>query len=110
MSDLYWQYMKEREGLDVLEVEHGFIMYAKLENQWYITDFFVRPEYRNKGVGQFLWAKFCNMAKEAGAKSVAGTLRKDMPFLEENVSKFLNKGKVTIISETDLNIELFKEI
>jgi GNAT superfamily N-acetyltransferase len=110
MSSLYWEYIKEREGLEVLQVEDGFILYAKLDKQWYITDFFVRPEARNKGVGQYLWHTFCAMAKEAGASSVAGTLRKNMPFLQDNLSKFVAKGGVVIVSETENDIDLFKEI
>jgi GNAT superfamily N-acetyltransferase len=48
---LYKSYLKEREGLDVLEVDHGFMVYKLAADHAYISDYYVDPEYRRCGIG-----------------------------------------------------------
>jgi len=46
MQSLYSQYIKEREGLEILEVENGFISYRIKDNWIYISDIFVNKDHR----------------------------------------------------------------
>lgn len=110
MSSLYWDYIFERDQLEVIELEDGFLIYKRFDEHWYVQDFYVRPEKRNTGVGQLLWAIFIQKAKDEGALSVGGTLRKDMPYLQENLEKFKAKAGMEVVFENDNDIEIFKEI
>lgn len=109
---LFWKYAKERDNLDVLELEDGFILYQKQSDgrHWYITDFYVVPEKRNQGIGQLLFAMLCQDALDAGAVSIGGTVRKDLPYAAENLKKFLEVGQLMVIHENELDIELYKEL
>lgn len=47
----YGRYIKEREGLDVLEGDNYFIIYKMNESQCFIYDMWVDPECREQGKG-----------------------------------------------------------
>lgn len=48
---LYARYIDERQGLRVLEQEHGFLTYRIEKNECFIMDMYVRKEYRRAGYG-----------------------------------------------------------
>ena len=68
--NMYQQYIKERENLDVVETERGFICYRiDFPNCW-INDYFVKKEYRQEGHGYFLANQIFQICKDAGVKEV----------------------------------------
>jgi len=72
---MYKYYVKEREGLETIEVEDkGFICY-KLVNDLrgtycLINDYFVMPEHRKKGIGYELADLVFEKAKSMGYEKV----------------------------------------
>ncbi len=72
---LFADYMKERENVETLEFEKGFITFKMLpDNSIYMKDIYVIPEARREGVGTFLTDKVCEIAKERGCSKVFGSV------------------------------------
>lgn len=70
MNSLYEQYIKEREDLDVIKTDRGFICYRISFPNCEINDYFVTKEFRNQGHGYFLANQVFEICKGAGVKSV----------------------------------------
>ena len=51
IDDMFIKYFEEREGVETLKGEHGFIQYLMNEEVCKITDFYVIPECRRNGHG-----------------------------------------------------------
>lgn len=68
--NLFEQYKKEREGLELIETEKGFIFYRIDFPTCVINDYFVAKEYRQEGHGYFLANQVFEICKQAGVKSV----------------------------------------
>ncbi len=73
MVDKYAQYIKERENLDCYEDEYGFFTYKKEDGVFLVSDLFVLPEYRNKGIGEKYAKKIDDFAKEHGCDIIVCT-------------------------------------
>ena len=68
---MYEEYIKEREGLDVIKTNKGFICYRIEKNlNCMINDCFVLREFRNTKHGSFLTNQVFEICKEAGVKTV----------------------------------------
>ncbi len=67
---MYEQYIKERENLDVIKTDKGFICYRIDFPNCLINDYFVLPEYRQSGHGYFLANQVFEICSQAGVKSV----------------------------------------
>lgn len=63
---LYAEYIKEREGKDIIEDEKGFAtyLYTPVRNEIYIVDVYVRPEYRMQGIAKQYVDNIEEIAKE----------------------------------------------
>lgn len=70
MNSLYEQYIKERESLDVIKTDKGFITYRREFPNCTISDLFVLKEFRQEGVGSFLANQVFEICKGAGIKTV----------------------------------------
>lgn len=51
-GDMYKTYCRDREGIEVIEFDYGFMLLKSLPNMLYIQDIFVLPEYRTAGKGR----------------------------------------------------------
>lgn len=67
-------YLKEREGVDLIETEWGFAIYAITGAECYIRDIFVYPEYRKHGLASEIADKISAIAREAGCKLLTGSV------------------------------------
>lgn len=70
MNSLYEQYIKERENLDVIKTDKGFICYRIEFPYCWINDYFVSKEFRQQGHGYFLANQVFEICKGAGVKAV----------------------------------------
>jgi N-acetylglutamate synthase-like GNAT family acetyltransferase len=69
--NMYEQYNKERENLDVIKTDKGFIFYRiDMNETCMINDCFVLKEYRNTKHGTFLTNQVFEICKQAGVKTV----------------------------------------
>jgi ribosomal protein S18 acetylase RimI-like enzyme len=71
---LYASYLKEREGLDVLETYQGFVTYKFRGPDCYIQDVYVLPEFRMYGVASFMADQVAELAKRAGIRILTGSV------------------------------------
>ena len=69
-GELYRAYLKEREGLDVLEVDHGFMVYKIGEREAWISDYYVHPDHREKGIGHAMADCVLQVCKDRGVGHV----------------------------------------
>ena len=73
--NLYSQYIVEREGLGIVEFDHGFATYIQVDaDTFYLQDIFVEKEHRKSGLAKELSKQVALIAKEAGAKKLTGSV------------------------------------
>ena len=70
---MYEKYIKERENLDSIRTDRGFIHY-RIDKSTFpscvINDYFVLEEFRRSGHGYFLANQVFQICKDAGVKTV----------------------------------------
>lgn len=71
---LFAEYLKEREGVDLIHNEKGFAIYSILNNECYIRDIYVLPEYRKSHVATELANQIQDIAKAKGCKVLTGSV------------------------------------
>ncbi len=71
---MYKAYLKEREGLDVVESKYGFCTYKNRGSDFYIQDVYVLPEFRRKGSAKELADKVADMAKAVNCRILTGSV------------------------------------
>lgn len=71
---LFSDYHKELGIKQVIESEHGFILYSILGNDCYIEDVYVVPEQRKSRVCWEMADKVVEEAKSKGCKLLIGTV------------------------------------
>lgn len=71
---LYAQYIKEREGLNVVETEHGFASYELDKDFAYIVDIYVLPQHRKSGLASELADKVQEIAKRHNVRILLGSI------------------------------------
>lgn len=73
---MYADYIKEREGMEIMEDDRGFCSYLFADTACYIKDVYVKPEYRAQGV----WKEYADtitlIAKAYGYKVLQGSVDK----------------------------------
>lgn len=73
-NTLYAKYIKEREDLDIIENEVGFITYKTRALECFIADMFVDLEERGKRKGIKLLEELVVKAKDAGCTHITATV------------------------------------
>jgi predicted GNAT family acetyltransferase len=72
---LYAQYIEEREGFSIIESDHGFATYIKVDDEtYYLRDIFVEKEFRKSGLAKELSRQVAEIAKADGAKRLTGSV------------------------------------
>lgn len=72
----YANYLKEREGMDLIESNEGFVVYTVYNdiNTLYIAEIFVEKEYRGSLAAYRLYQKCIKAAKENYCDRILGTV------------------------------------
>lgn len=70
MRSLYAQYVKEREGKEVIENRFGFIVYSIQGDYGAIHEYFTLPKRRKKGQGFAMADEVFKIFKKKGVKTV----------------------------------------
>lgn len=71
---LYADYMKEREGIDTVEVDDGFATFNIDQDICYIINIYVRPEVRRSGVASEIADRVTDIAKRSGCRTLLGSI------------------------------------
>lgn len=67
-------YIKETRGRDIIETSYGFATYIIQGPECYIEDIYISPENRVNGMASKLADKIKERAKDAGCKTLIGTV------------------------------------
>ena len=93
MASLYAQYIKERENKDIIETDKGFATFQFLtNNQCYLQDIFVLPEYRKSGLCFEMADKVTQRAKEKNCHTLIGSVCTDDQNATRNIKVLLAYG------------------
>lgn len=106
---LYAEYLKEREGFDILEMPEGYATYKITGNECYLRDLYVRSTVRNKGTATSMADTICSIAKEFGCKWLIGSVSPAASHSTESVKHLLNYNMKLLKSEKDM-IYFIKEL
>ena len=109
MSSFYGQYIKEREGKDILESEHGFFTYKIHGEECYIEDIFIKKESRRKNIGTEMADEIAKIARDAGCKYLTGTCIPSTNGATESMKAMFSYG-FRIHSCVNDKIILYKEL
>lgn len=100
---MYKQYLKEREGLETLETEQGFVTYKLRSSDCYIQDIYVLVDFRHSGVAAQMADKVTEIAKSVGYTIVTGSVDSnangadisDKVLLAYGMKPYAKEGSVT---------------
>lgn len=67
---MFAEYRKEREGIDCIKTDKGFIFYKIEFPHCMIHDYYVKPEFRQEGHGKFLGDQVFQICEDAGVETV----------------------------------------
>lgn len=72
---LYADYLKERLGDDIIELEWGFVTYRFPDQHTvYIVDLYIEKKSRKQGLAQLLADQVCDLAKKRGCTRLIGSV------------------------------------
>lgn len=89
---LYVDYLKEREGIETIESEDGFLTYTMTEEYLYIVDVYTRPSARNEGVLRGLERQAEKIAKEHGLRFLMGSVALNVNGVAASLKVLHNRG------------------
>lgn len=67
-------YAKERENMETLENEWGFLTYKVLPEEYRIFDIYVLPEHRKSGLAAKMADQVASLAIQNGCKILTGSV------------------------------------
>lgn len=70
---LYGEYIKEREGYDIVENDKGFATFTISGVECYLRDIYVRPDFRKQDVASELAREVEKQAADRGATILIGS-------------------------------------
>lgn len=90
---LYAKYIAEREDISLIELDHGYLTYKKLNpDVYYILDVFVEREHRRSGIMKEMEDIVRDIALEDGAKYLQGSVCLSTNNVTQSMHMLLNMG------------------
>lgn len=82
---LYADYIKDREGAEVIDAEHGFVTFKVENNECLLLNIYVAPQARKTGVAGMLVDAVCVRAEQSECNAVLAQVH----FNDKNASDTL---------------------
>lgn len=79
MKSLWFQYLEECGGDQVIEYDWGFVTYRFVDKSVYMPEIFVVPERRDAGLARILVSEVEDIARAAGAEQLLGSVCMNLP-------------------------------
>ena len=73
-ESMFYEYMKERQGVELLQVPEGFLFYKVNGEECYISELFVTKKYRKTGSCRRLIDKLRQRALAEGCSFMSGNI------------------------------------
>ncbi len=102
MPSHYANYIKEREGREILEDKHGFASYAFTPDAVYIQEIYVLPDYRKDGVAARYADIIAEIARAKGFTKMIGSVCPSANGSTESLKVLLAYGFKVHSSEQNL--------
>lgn len=109
MLSLYGRYIKEYSNTDIYESNEGFFTFRINDDECFVEDLYIAPEYRRDGMGNKFANKIENIAKENGCKYIMCTVCKNASDPNRS-SLFIRNNGYIVDKVTDNGIFYKKEI
>lgn len=106
---MWAEYIKEREGFEVLETDKGVATYKIMGEECYIKDIYVSKEHRRSGEAFKIGDHIAEMARINGCKRLSGTVVPSLGGSSESLQGLLKYGFKLHSASQDLII-LVKEL
>ena len=108
MPSLYAKYLEERTDDRIIESEYGFATYRRLpNNQMYIVDIYILPEYRHQGLGSSIADEIARIADSEGCTELIGTINPSCKNATASISTLIAYGME--VSSSGENCVIFKK-
>jgi hypothetical protein len=90
---MYYNYMKESLGTEVLENEYGFVLYCiEPDDCCYIQDIYILPKFRKKYAASKIANEVASIGKKQGCNILKGCVAINKPFFEVQASVAVLEG------------------
>lgn len=109
MMNLFAEYYKERQQLETIVTDYGFITYGIHEEKALLGDIFVLREYRGTSKALEIFNTFLDKAKEANCKHIFANFSVADKAASKNLTTCLRRG-FKIINADNQVITVSKEI
>jgi len=106
---LYEDYIKERDGSDMIQTPAGFIIYSIAGSECFITDMYVKPSERGSSAAFELGDSVTQVAKEKKCTLLTSNIHINTPFDVASLRVQLRYG-FKLLSAHNNVIVLGKEI
>lgn len=87
---MWKDYIKERENLEVLENETGFLTYEINHDICFMSDIYIKPEYRGTRAAFKLYKQVEEIAVSHGCTTIRGQVDISLPGWEKSLS-YMNR-------------------
>jgi GNAT superfamily N-acetyltransferase len=107
---MWKDYIKERENLDTYENEKGFLTYEINHGVCFMSDIYVKPEYRNTSAAFKLYMAVKNIAIDEGCTGIRGQVDRSLPGWEKSLQLMERLGFIpysNIDTLTYLQLKLY---
>jgi len=106
---MYAEYIKEREGFDIIETSAGFAVYKVTGEEIYLRDIYVRAECRKRGIASDLADEVAKIGQKAGCRYLVGSVSPQSKTATENIEVLIRYGMTLHKCDSSLMV-FFKEI
>lgn len=106
---LFADYIKEREGLDTIENEHGFLSFRIINDVCYVRDLFVTKPERGRGYARVLYGQLLRVARDSQCKKISCFVDCRAPNAAESLAVILT-GDFKVVAAEDGLITLEREL
>lgn len=102
-------YIAEREGSEMIEIEEGFITFRITNKECFVSDFYVKPEFRGHGIAFKLGDMVTERALEKSCTHLTSNVRLGWPGDTASLRVQLRYGFIPVDAHNGV-IALQKEI
>lgn len=106
---MWADYIKERENIETIQTEYGFVTYKIIGQTMVINDIYVKPTHRRKGCGLDLGQMAYKMAQKEGLKWFAGSVNLGLPDPDGRIQFFYAFG-LKFVQLDGMNMFFQKEV
>jgi len=89
---LYSEYVKEREGLEIIESDQGFVTYQLFDKKCYIIDIYVVPEAREKDLASKMADQVEQIAREEYCETLMGSVCLNLSHASRSMKVLMGYG------------------